>query len=99
MHETCRKKIRTIQQLATFLREAAPQDRLNYYAKIMNAAAADLDEVARSYAEQCSGADAKDDAPEDHAAALSSVLPSPSAFTPPFATPTIAGRSSRSCST
>ena len=99
MYAACRKKMRTIRQLARFLREAAPTDPANYHARIMHAAATDLDKTAQTYREECGCTDPGDEAPADQAAASPSDVFSLSALAPPFATPTIAGRSSRSCST
>jgi hypothetical protein len=99
MHDARRKQLRTIRQLATFLRGAAPRDATSYYAKIMNAAADDLDKTAQSYDEEWRDTDQVDEALTDQAAASPSDVLSPTALAPPFATPTIAGRSSRSCST
>jgi hypothetical protein len=59
----------------------------------MHAAADDLDKLASDCLEHCRCGECGDAPAEDQAAA------SPSDLAPPLATPTIAGRSSRSCST
>jgi hypothetical protein len=103
----CRHKAEEIAALAQFLRKNAPTVRSNYYSTIMNAAAADLEEMALYYTERCRcrcrsrhreemrAAPAVAVAAADQAAASPSALAPP----PPLATPTIAGRSKRSCST
>jgi hypothetical protein len=86
----CQQKTQKIVELARFLRENAPTIRSNQYAKMMNSAAEDLDAMVHRAAEHCQ-CTAEEVAASDQAAA------SPSALAPPFATPTMAGRSNRSC--
>ena len=93
MCDACQQKIRAIQNLAQFLRDSAAESQSLFYARMMNAAADDLDRVACHHADRGRCGECADDAAEDQAAA------SLSALSPPFATPTIAGRSSRSYST
>jgi hypothetical protein len=90
----CEQKAAKIAKLAQFLRENAPTIRSCHYSRMMNAAADDLDAMVRYYSEACRCAETSGGPAADQAVASSST-----ALPPPLATPTIAGRSSRSCNT
>lgn len=92
----CQKNAEKMARLSQFLRENAPTIRSNHYAKIMIRAADDLDEMRRRYAERCRCDDAT---PADPGPPAVQAAASSADLAPPLATPTIAGRNRRSCST